>query len=207
MKTSRRKDFASYLFHRYVRWWMHRRFKSVEVMPFKPMEGHSVFFLINHFSWWDGFFGNYLAEFHLKRKFHILMQHDHFKKHFYFNYIGAYPLKKSSRDMVETLRYTAELLSDPENMVVIFPQGELQSNHITHIHVEKGIDRVIKQIKGPCQVVYCCVLIDYFESLKPRAYLHQFDCGVAGQVPFDELVKNINTYHKQALEKQVHIEH
>jgi len=51
------------------------------------------------------------------------------------------------------------------------------------------------------------VLIDYFESLKPSAYFHLFDCGAAGQVPFDDMVSNINAFHKQALKDQVNVEH
>jgi len=207
MKPARRNKFASFWFYRYVRWWMHRRFNVVKVMPFTPKPGHSVFVLINHFSWWDGFFGNYMAGTNLNRKFHIMMQHDHFEKHFYFKYIGAFSLQKSTRDMVESLAYTAKILSDPGNMAVVFPQGELCSNHITHIHLEKGIERIIKQIKGPCQIVYCCALIEYFESLKPSVYIHSYDCGVAGEVPFDELAKNINAFHQQALKDQVNVEH
>jgi 1-acyl-sn-glycerol-3-phosphate acyltransferase len=207
MIPSRRTEFASYLFYRYVRWWMGRKFNVIKPMPFTPKPGHSIFLLINHFSWWDGFFGNYMADTNLGRKFHIMMQHDHFMKHFYFKYIGAFSMKKSSRDMVESLAFTAKLLSDPENMVVVFPQGELCSNHVTHVNVEKGIERIIKQIKGPCQIVYACTLIEYFESLKPSAYIHLYDCGVAGEVPFDTLVANINTFHTQALKDQVNMAH
>jgi hypothetical protein len=136
-----------------------------------------------------------------------MMQHDHFVKHWYFKYWGAFSMKKGSRDMLESLTYSAGLLNDPENLVTIFPQGKLCSNHITYIHVEKGIERLIKQISGPCQIVYQCTLIDYFEGLKPRAYIHQFDCGVAGKVPFEELKLRINDFHQQALKNQVNIPH
>jgi 1-acyl-sn-glycerol-3-phosphate acyltransferase len=207
MITSRRTDLASHLFNRYVRWWMGRKFNIIQPMPFTPKPGHSIFLLINHFSWWDGFFGYYMAYSNLGRKFYIMMQHDHFMKYSYLNYMGAYSMKKNSRDMVESLAYTARLLSNPENLVLVFPQGELSSNHITHIHVEKGIERIIKQIKGPCQIVYACTLIEYFESLKPSAYIHLYDCGVAGEVPFNTLVENINTFHTQALKDQVNVEH
>jgi hypothetical protein len=73
--------------------------------------------------------------------------------------------------------------------------------------VEKGIERLIKNIKGPCQVVYSCALIDYFESLKPSVYFHLFDCGLAGEVSFEQLTENINKFHRQALANQVNVEH
>lgn len=37
--------------------------------------------------------------------------------------------------------------------------------------------------------------------------MHLFDCGVANEVPFDELVQNINNFHQQALKDQVKVAH
>jgi hypothetical protein len=55
--------------------------------------------------------------------------------------------------------------------------------------------------------VYSCTLIDYFESLKPSAFIHLFDCGVAGEKPFEQLVQHINNCHQQALKDQVNVDH
>lgn len=207
MLPSRQNDTLSKMFFRFMRWWMGRNFKEINIQPFEPMPGHSILLLTNHFSWWDGFFANYAAFNNLKRRLFIMMQHDHFVNHWYFKYLGAFSMKKGSREMLESLTYSANLLNNPENLVTIFPQGELCSNHIKHIHIEKGIERLIKQIKGPCQVVYQCTLIDYFESLKPRAYIHHFNCGIAGEISFEELKQRINDFHQQALKNQVNIAH
>jgi len=207
MLPSRQNDTLSRMFYRFMRWWMGRNFKEINIQPFEPRPGHSILLLTNHFSWWDGFFANYAAFNNLKRRLYIMMQHDHFLKHWYFKYLGAFSMKKGSREMLESLTYSAGLLNNPENLVTIFPQGALYSNHETYIHVENGIERLIKQIKGPCQIVYQCTLIDYFEGLKPRAYMHHFDCGVAGEVPFEELKQRINNFHQQALKKQANMEH
>lgn len=207
MIPARRNELLSGWFAKYMRYRMRKAFNRIEVMPFIPREGHSVLLLCNHFSWWDGFFGNYLAYWHLKRKLYIMMQHDHLEKRMLFNLFGGFSIEKGTREMLTSLQYAAGLLNEPENLVVVFPQGELMSNHTTNINIERGIERLIKNIKGPCQVVYSCVLIDYFESLKPSAYIHLFDCGIAGEVPFNELVANINGFHQQALHNQVHVAH
>ncbi|MBB6108112.1 1-acyl-sn-glycerol-3-phosphate acyltransferase [Mucilaginibacter lappiensis] len=207
MLPSRQNDTLSRMFYRFMRWWMGRNFKEINIQPFEPRAGHSILLLTNHFSWWDGFFANYAAFNNLKRRLYIMMQHDHFLKHWYFKYLGAFSMKKGSREMLESLTYSAGLLNNPENLVTIFPQGALYSNHETYIHVENGIERLIKQIKGPCQIVYQCTLIDYFEGLKPRAYMHHFDCGVTGEVSFEELKQRINNFHQQALKKQANMEH
>ncbi|HTE02021.1 MAG TPA: lysophospholipid acyltransferase family protein [Mucilaginibacter sp.] len=207
MIPARRNTLLSNWFAKYMRYRMNKAFNRIEVLPFTPKPGHSILLLSNHFSWWDGFFGNYLAYWHLKRKLYIMMQEDHLRKRMLFNLFGGFSIEKGSRETIKSLWYAADLLNDPENLVVVFPQGELASNHATEVIIERGIERLINHIKGPCQVVYSCVLIDYFESLKPSAYIHLFDCGVAGEVPFDEMVSNINTFHKQALKAQVSVEH
>jgi len=207
MIPARRNKVFSNIFAKYMRYRMNKAFNRIVVTPFTPKPGHSVLLLCNHFSWWDGFFGNYLAYWTMKRHLYIMMQHDHLQKRMLFNLFGGFSIEPGNREMLKSLFYAADLLNDPENLVVVFPQGELVSNHTLDINVEKGIERLIKHIKGPCQVVYCCTLIDYFESLKPSAFVHLFDCGVAGSVPFDELVVNINNHHAQALKDQINVEH
>ncbi|RFZ81608.1 glycerol acyltransferase [Mucilaginibacter terrenus] len=207
MIPARRVTIFSNWFAYYMRYRMRKAFNRLEVMPFTPKEGHSVLLLCNHFSWWDGLWGNYLAYWHLKRKLYIMMQEDHLQKRMLFNLFGGFSINRSSREMIKSLQYAAGLLNNTENLVVVFPQGELISNHTTGIKVEKGIERLIKNIKGPCQIVYNCALIDYFESLKPSVYFHLFDCGVAGEVSFDELTEKINSFHREALAAQINVAH
>ena len=207
MIPARRNKTLSNIFAWYMRYRMRKAFKTIEVMPFEVKPGHSVLLLANHFSWWDGFFGNYLAYWIFKRKLYIMMQHDHLKKRMLFNLFGGFSIERGTREMLKSLWYAADLLNDPENLVVVFPQGELISNHTDTINVEKGIERLVKHIKGPCQVVYSATLIDYFESLKPSAYIHLFDCGVANEVPFEELITKINGFHQQDLKDQVNVAH
>lgn len=207
MIPARRVKLFSNWFAIYMRYRMRRAFNRLVVTPFTPKPGHSVLLLCNHFSWWDGLWGNYLAYWHLNRHLYIMMQEDHLQKRMLLNLFGGFSINRSSREMIKSLQYAAGLLNDPENLVVVFPQGELISNHTTEIKVEKGIERLIKNIKGPCQIVYNCALIDYFESLKPSVFFHLYDCGVAGEVPFDELITRINTFHQHALKAQIEVEH
>ena len=48
----------------------------------------------------------------------------------YLKYGGAFSINKKSRDMLQSLDYAAELLNDPQNLVLIFPQGKLYSNFV-----------------------------------------------------------------------------
>ncbi|OJW12867.1 lysophospholipid acyltransferase family protein [Mucilaginibacter sp. 44-25] len=207
MIPARRVTLFSNWFAKYMRYRMRKAFNRLEVMPFTPKPGHSILLLCNHFSWWDGLWGNYLAYWHLHRKLYIMMQEDHLQKRMLLNLFGGFSINRQSREMIKSLQYAAGLLANPENLVVVFPQGELISNHTTEIKVERGIELLLRNIKGPCQIVYNCALIDYFESLKPSVYFHLFDCGVAGEVSFAELSEKINAFHKQALAAQVNVAH
>lgn len=207
MIPARRVALFSNWFAVYMRFRMRMFFNRLVVTPFKPKEEHSVLLLCNHFSWWDGLWGNYLAYWHLKRKLYIMMQEDHLQKRMLLNLFGGFSINRSSREMVKSLQYASGLLDNPENLVVVFPQGALISNHTEEIVVERGIEILIKNIKGPCQIVYSCALIDYFESLKPSVFFHLFDCGLAGENSLAELTEKINTFHRQALKDQLNAEH
>lgn len=208
MIAARRKKFLADVFAKYMRYRMQKTFNRLQVVtPFIPKPGHSVLLLCNHFGWWDGLWANYLAYWHLYRKSYIMMQEDHLLARMWLNHCGAFSINRSSREMIRSLQHAADILKYPENLVIVFPQGELISNHTNDIKVEKGIERLIKNIKGPCQIIYNCALVEYFESLKPSVYFHLFDCGVAGELTFEELSAKINASHRQALQDQLNVAH
>jgi 1-acyl-sn-glycerol-3-phosphate acyltransferase len=175
---------------------------EIELLP-----GHSVLLLCNHFSWWDGFWAGYLTSVYFHRDFHIMMQEDHLRKRMFINYLGAFSINRHSKDVVESLQYAANLLNDPGNLVTVFPQGELLSNHTEEINIERGIDYIVKKIKGNCQIIYYSAFIEYFESLKPSVYFHLLDCGTNHDFDFEKAKALINNHHRQALKNQVNVEH
>src|ERR1700742_2266288 len=148
-----KKLFAPYLAYR-----LRKAFKVLKHNEVKVLPGHSILLLCNHFSWWDGFFAGHLTQTYLHRDFYIMMQEDHLKKRMFFNLLGGFSINRKSKEVVKSLHYAAQLLDSPQNLVTVFPQGELISNHATGIKIEKGIGLLIRNIKGPCQIVYSCVL-------------------------------------------------
>src|ERR1700748_3807161 len=123
--------FAPYLANRLGKAFTALKHDQVEVMP-----GHSVLLLCNHFSWWDGFFAGHLSQTYLHRDFHIMMQEDHLQKRMFFNRVGGFSINRKSKEVVESLQYAAKLLENPDNLVTVFPQGALESNHIEEINLE-----------------------------------------------------------------------
>lgn len=207
MIPQRRNSFVHKLFMPYLAYRLRKAFNvfkhdEVEIMP-----GHSILLLCNHFSWWDGFWAGQLAHTYLHRDFYIMMQEDHIKKRMFFNLLGGFSINRESKDVIKSLQYAANLLDNPANLVTVFPQGALVSNHSEEINIERGIDYIVKKIKGDCQIIYYSSFIDYFESLKPSVYIHFLNCGTNYDFDYETAKALINEHHKKALKAQVNAEH
>ncbi len=137
--------------------------------PIKKDKGLLV--VANHFSWWDGFFLYKLNEMLFKKRFHVMMLEENLEKNKFLRYSGAYSVARNSRSLIESLNFTHRLLENPDNMVLIFPQGEIKSAFQQHFQVEKGAFRVAQ--KNPdIQVINVAMFTDYFEQKKPGVYLY-----------------------------------
>ena len=68
--------------------------------------------------------------------------------------------------------------------------------------MKEGINDIVTQIKGDCQLIWSSNLIEYFESLKPSVYFHTLDCGTNRDFDFDKLGQDINAHHKEAIQRQ-----
>ena len=90
----------------------------------------------------------------------------------YVKYGGAFSINKQSRDMLESLDYAAELLNDPQNLVLIFPQGKLYSNFVSSVQFEKGITRVIAKTEGKFQLLFAATFVQYLKHKKPTATVY-----------------------------------
>src|ERR1700742_3694014 len=100
-----KKLFAPYLAYR-----LRKAFKVIKHDEVKVLPGHSILLLCNHFSWWDGFLAGHLSQNYLRRNFYIMMQEDHLQKRMFFNRLGGFSINRKSKEVIESLQYTAELL-------------------------------------------------------------------------------------------------
>lgn len=203
MITSNRHQLFCKLFLPFMRWRMSRGFKALKLcdeIELKP--DYSVLLLCNHFSWWDGFLAGYISHFVLGKKVFTMIQEDHLRQRLWLRKLGCFSINQTSRDMLKSIQYAAVQLDNSENAVNLFPQGSLQSNHSFEIKIEKGVGHIVKSIKGNCQIVYCTILIDYFESFKPTAYFYLLDCGTNHNLDVRQLSEKINGFHQKALQTQ-----
>ncbi|RYE50658.1 MAG: hypothetical protein EOP48_19395 [Sphingobacteriales bacterium] len=115
---------------------------------------------------------------------------------------GCFSIDPGRTTVNESLDHAAELLSTPGNLVLIFPQGNLESSHVREIVIKDGIDYIIPRIKNNCQLIWSSNITEYFESLKPSVYFHMLDCGTNMDFELGTLKEKINRHHKEAIQKQ-----
>lgn len=169
------------LVYAFFSWYIKRIIRSdFERFEYNPIEldpNRSILLLANHFSWWDGFFLFYLNRIFLRKRFYIMAIEENYKRLWFLKYLGAFSLRKNSRSVIETLEYAGKLLNDPNNVVVIFPQGKLHSSQTDEIHFEKGLINLINSSDKTFQYLFVVMLSDYFQHRKPTltCYLQSWE--------------------------------
>lgn len=191
------------IFKLFSRVMINRHFERVEIIgDIEQSNDRSIFLLSNHCSWWDGFWQLNLNENVFKKKFHFMMLEDELRKHWYFNYTGGFSVKKSARSAVQTIQYSAELLSHPENLVLMFPQGKVESIHKQSFTFEKGVEKILQKVdRSKVQIVFLFNTIDYFINMKP--ILHHYIAEYKDtDISSSALQEQYNIFYKESIKQQ-----
>ncbi|MCD8193964.1 MAG: lysophospholipid acyltransferase family protein [Tannerellaceae bacterium] len=152
---------------------MEAAFRAIHLIGEQQDNGKPVLMIANHFCWWDGFIQYRLNKHYLHRKFHVMMLEDQLKKYPFLNGCGAYSVRRQSRDIINTLEYSAELLNDPGNMVLLFPQGKIESIHTPYIQFEKGLAFLLRLLDmNEFQFLFNVNLVDYGSYKKPALNIY-----------------------------------
>jgi 1-acyl-sn-glycerol-3-phosphate acyltransferase len=164
-------------FSLYTRIMMRTSFRDISINGDVTDKGLPVLVIANHFSWWDGFWIMYANMLMFKRKFWFMMLEEQLRKHMFFNRTGGYSVKRGSRSIIETINYTIELLNDKRNLVLVFPQGKIESAYQTGFTFEKGIWKILNGVRGNAQIILAVNLIEYTSHKKPSVYIYITEYG------------------------------
>ena len=123
------------------------------------------------------------------------------EKNWWLRYIGCFSIDPGKRSIEETFAYTTTLLAKPGNVVVIYPQGNMESTHIRHIHFGDGLNQILPQVNGKCQLLWSSNILEYFESTKPSLHYNLLDCGTNEEYNFEVLKQKVNQHHRASIEK------
>lgn len=137
-------------------------------LPFEKMKGKKLMVTPNHFSWWDGFFIDYMNRKLLRRKFYILMLEEQLIKYRFFRYLGAFSINPgNAKSTMLTARYTASVLSHKENMVVFYPQGKIEDYAKRPVELKPGLKLFLNNAGADTSVLIVSFSIRYNENRKP----------------------------------------
>ncbi|OCX51305.1 hypothetical protein BEL04_14830 [Mucilaginibacter sp. PPCGB 2223] len=181
-----------------------RHFRSVNFNPIDLQSGKAVLLIANHYSWWDGFVLYHLNKIHFKKQFRIMVLEETMREVRFFKYLGAFSIHKSSKQVTGSLVYAAELLTDPDNLVVIFPQGKLYSNFVNDVVFEKGAAKIAELATTHFQYLFSAAFTENFQHKKPAVnvglkVLQNTEIAVAG------LPGAYREHYRLAREKQTRI--
>jgi len=157
-----------------------RHFRKVNIRMDGTIGKGPVLLIANHFSWWDGFIARWVNNKVFGKLFHVMMLEEELGKRPFLRRLGAFSIKKNSRKAIESLHYGANILSKPENLLLLFPQGKFQSSHHHPLQFEKGWLRILEKAPSDAQVVYMACLTDYYAYRKPALTVYLKYAGQRG---------------------------
>jgi 1-acyl-sn-glycerol-3-phosphate acyltransferase len=149
-----------------------RHFKSIEIIGEINDSGLPLLVIANHISWWDGFWILRLNKKKLHRRFHVMMLEEQLRENMFLRRLGAFSIKKRSRTIRETFQYASALMQNRNNLLLLFPQGEISSQYDFPVVFQKGWSRILDRVDNPVQIVFVVHLLDYNSS--PRPCLRQY---------------------------------
>jgi 1-acyl-sn-glycerol-3-phosphate acyltransferase len=188
----------------YTQWLLRKTFHEFSFNQIDTDPGKSILLIANHSSFWDALIMYKLNRKLLKKKFHVMVREDTTLHLHSLKYGGAFSINKKSRDMVESLNYATELLHDPKNLVLMFPQGKLHSNFVERIDFEKGIRRIMERSGGNFQLVFAATFIQYFRSKKPSITIYLKNEDYHGQ-SLEEMRNAYQEHYGKAKKEQTEI--
>ena len=163
----------------------------------------AILMIANHFSWWDGFFQLQLNFKFFKKKYHFMMLEKQMRKDSILRKIGASSIEKGSRSMLDSLKYVVEVIQNPENLFLFFPEGKIKSIYTEEFKFEKGaIKYVLKKATSDFQFVFNVNLIDYSSFKRPEVSVYYKTHKINSNTTATEIEKDYNDFVKECKEKQ-----
>ena len=160
--------FAESVYKIYLNHLLSKNFSRFLLINDFPMlcEKKGLIITPNHFSWWDGFFINYLMTMFSKRKAYLMMLEEQLVKYPFFKYLGVFSVNPASLSSVkESLAFSEKISSDPANYLVFYPQGDIQPNKFEEVSLKNGLKFLTGKVAAEIMIV--SFEISYGNTKKP----------------------------------------
>jgi hypothetical protein len=187
---------------------MKHKCKNLIIKPVELKPNHSYILMCNHFSFWDGFWALWMCRQAFfkeggMKKLYIMSVKKQMEKNKFLKYIGSFSIDPGKRSITESFDYAAEILAEPGNLLLFYPQGKLESAFIRYIKFDEGLYEIVPRIKGDCQLIWSSNIFEFYESFRPTIAGHMLDCGTNHTFDFEALKKKVNDFHLDCIKKQI----
>jgi len=193
MIKANKKPWFDRLFTFYLERLMRKHFSHFYITGEFPEipEDVSVTFAPNHFSWWDGFFIDAITRRLLPNKqFNLLMLEDQLEQYFFFKYLGCFSINlQKTSSMIESIKYSREVLSQSSQLLVVYPQGEIEPYDKPELTLKNGIVSMVKGNEKGTVVLPVGFKIQYDNQQHPDLYV-RFGSPMEPEI----LVRNFTEY-------------
>lgn len=205
MYQPKRNTIVYRFFSWYIQYIIKKDFSAFNYDRIGAKQDAAILILANHFSWWDGFFIFYINKRVFRKNFHVLVNAENYNNVGFLKYLGAFAAESKGKDVLETLNYAGKLLDDRNNLVLLFPQGKLYSNHLKSITFEKGVMQMINASQKKINIIFAATFIDYFAKRKPSATTYLQNWETEEYVSLQLLKSAYNKHYDQSVMKQTQI--
>lgn len=181
-----------------------KHFKAIHMSGELKNTHHPLLVIANHFSWWDGFFISSLNRQKWQKKYHVMMLEDQLGKNWFFQYTGAFPVRKNAKSIIESLNFAVSLLQNPQNLLTYFPQGKFESMYQHPFRFERGLEWILKNLKNDVQMVFVANQTEYFESPSPHLFIHYKKYDYQGKSTH-EIASDYDAFFTESFKKNIQI--
>lgn len=144
-----------------------QNFYSTNEFPQVP-DNESLIITPNHFSWWDGFFIDYTVKCFSDRKIHLLMLEEQLKRYWFFQKVGAFSINpQNPKSIKTTFEYISEFISNPKNVLLFYPQGEIEDYVKRPLKVKEGLKTILSMTQTKVNILPAAFKIKYGNAKKP----------------------------------------
>ncbi len=173
MIVARHAAWAEKVFHLYVTGLFQRHFHAMRLLGEPPRAEPNLPLLLlpNHSTWWDGFFIHLLNKKIFLRRPYVMMLEEQLVRYPFFTRVGVFSIDpKSPASMRASLRYAANVLRDPQNLLAIFPQGELRPWDKRPLGYKRGLEVILKLHTGPVNLLPLAIRAEFLGEQKPSVF-------------------------------------
>ncbi|MEO8513830.1 MAG: lysophospholipid acyltransferase family protein [Ignavibacteria bacterium] len=130
-----------------------------------------VIMYANHSNWWDGFIAYLITNRLLKKDDYLMMDIEQMKKYSFFKYIGVFSVNRNiPAEAVRSLNYAAELLTNSNKYMWIFPQGEMLPQDKRPLKFFSGIAKIAEKT-GSINLVPVCFRYEFIMEQRPEVFI------------------------------------